>query len=205
MQAFKRSKRILKSTAVTGTVAALTLTPTAAVFAHGGGHDNGSRDNKQASTAQQSQQDKQKNKGNFNDWFNRNKNRQKLTCTQRQDILNQRAAAIKDKDTKKLNGLNIVYTGVQTYVSSGGITVDNYDTMNTRVAADQTDATNAVNAIAAPQLNCDDPNSAAAVSDDNKTFKHNDDSTNNSINEAQKALNTYRKDLNTLFEAVINS
>ena len=201
MQLLDKSKRIIKSTAVTSTVAALTLAPTAA-FAHGGNQDNGSRSSGNRTAS--SQQDKQKDNNRNNNWWNRNKDRQKLTCSERQDALNKRAADAKAKYTQRLKGMSFMYSGIQTYVS-GGITVPNYDAMNAQVAADQTNATNAVNAIAAPQLNCDDQNSAAAMSDDNKTFHDHDISTNDSINAAQQAVNTYRKSLNTLFEAAINS
>lgn len=201
MQIFTKSKHIIKRTVLGGTALALILTPTAAL-AHSS-HDNGNRNQARGAAAKQAQHNK--NKNDRNDWWNRNKNRQKLTCTERQDALNQRAADAKTKYTKKLNGLNIVYTGVQTYVSSGDVTVENYDALNAQVAADQTTATNAVNAIAAPQLNCDDQNSAAAMSDDDKTWHNRDNSTNDSINAARQAINVYRTDLNKLFEAVINS
>ncbi|HYH36049.1 MAG TPA: hypothetical protein VD706_00950 [Candidatus Saccharimonadales bacterium] len=207
MQLLDKSKRIIKSTTVTGTVAALTLAPVSA-FAHGGsGGDNGSRgNNNRGASSQQERQNKQRNNNDFNDWWSRNKNRQKATCSERQTALNNKAAAVKEKYTKRLNGLTIIYTGVQAYVTSGDVTVPaNYNEMNVRVSNDKAAAEAAVNAIAAPQLNCDDQNNAAAMSDDNRTFKDRDNRTNDSINAAQKALNIYRKDLNTLFEAVINS
>lgn len=199
MQLLDKSKRIIKSTAVTGTVAALTLVP-ASALAHGGGQDNGSRnDSKNASAHQVKHKDNSRN-----DWWNRNKNRQKLTCSERQDALNKKAADAKARYTQRLKGMGIVYSGIQAYVS-GGVTVPDYDALDARVTADQTNATNAVNAIAAPQLNCDDQNSAAAMSDDDKTFHDHDKGTDGSINAAQKAVNAYRKSLNELFEAVINS
>lgn len=197
MQLFKQPKRIIKSTVASGTALALVLTPTAAL-AHGGGssgNDSG-KDNHQTAMSQQNQR---------NDRFTRNKNRQKLTCSQRQDALNKQAADTKAKDQKRVTGLNIVLNGTQTYVTTGDVVVTNYDGMNAQVTADQTAAANAVNAINAPDLHCEDQNSAAAVSDDNKTFKHDNDGMNNGIGAAQQAINTYRKDLNNLFEAVINS
>jgi len=201
MNVFTKWKRIMKSAAVTGTTLALVLTPTAAL-AHGGGQDDSNSDSsRRTAVAQQ----KNKNDNRWSDWSNRNKHRQQLTCDERQAALNQKAADAKTKYEKRLTGLNIIYSGVQTYVSSGGIVVENYDAMNATVTADQTAATNAVNAIAAPDLNCDDQNAAAATSDDNKTFHDRDNSTNDSINAAREAVNTYRKDLNKLFEAVINS
>ncbi len=193
----KKTKRIIKSTIVTGAALGLTFAPTAAL-AHGGS----SSQSGSGGSSRQAQQDK--NRRGFNDWFQRNKDRQKLTCTQRQDALNKQADAYKAQAQKRLTGMNIVYSGVQTYVSGGGIAVGNYDTMNAQVTAGQTAATDAVNAVSAPQLNCGDDNAAAAVSDDNKTFKHDHDAMNGSIGAAQKALNAYRKDLNQLFEAVIN-
>ncbi len=204
MNVFTKSKRIMKSAAVTGTTLALVITPTVAL-AHGGGHDDSNKDSSHRTAAAQQAQQKQKHNSRQGDWSNRNKNRQKLTCDQRQEALNQKAADAKTKSLKRLTGLNIVLNGIQTYVSSGDVTVENYDAMNAQVTADQAAATNAVNAIAATQLNCADQNAAAANSDDDKTFHSHENSTNDSINAAKDALKTYRKDLNTLFEAVINS
>jgi len=215
MQAIDKSKRTIKQAALSGTALALILTPTAAL-AHSS-HDNGDRgnDNRRSASSQQKQRgdnrsdrndrDRGDRNNRFSTWWQQNRDRQKLTCDQKQAVLNQRAADAKEKYAKKLTGLNIIYSGVTTYVSSGDVTVENYDALNAQVAADQTTATNAVNAIAPTQLNCPDPNAAAAASDDNKTFHSHENKTNESINAARQALNAYKRDLNTLFEAVINS
>ncbi len=198
MQLLKNPKKIIKSTVVSSAALALTLAPTAA-FAHGSqGGDNGGSNSSHNNAASQQQAQR-------NNWLNWNRNRQKLTCDQRQAALTNQANAVKAKDTQKLKGFAVILTGVQQTYSGGGVTVANYDTMNAQVTSDQGNATNAVNAITAPNLNCDDQNSAAAVSDDSKTFKHDNDNMNSTISTAQQSLSRYGKDLNNLFEAVINS
>ncbi|HVW23190.1 MAG TPA: hypothetical protein VHB51_01765 [Candidatus Saccharimonadales bacterium] len=120
-------------------------------------------------------------------------------CDQKQTSLNSQAAAIKAADQKRLNGQNILYSGIQDYVSNSGVTVANYDTLNSQVAADQAAATNDINNLNAPQLDCSGDTSAASTN-------HN---ALQSFEQAQKQtrqdLATYRHDLANLFSAVLNS
>lgn len=214
MQVLTKSKQFIKGAAVTGSVAALLVAPGVA-FAHGGG-DNGDRgdrrDNNRSSQqsrsqgSQTAQRNQDKQKSDSRSWWEwkheRDRQDRHKTCDERQAALNNRATEYKEKYTKRLNGLNIVYGGVQTYVE-GGVTVENYDALNAEAAASQATATNAVGAIAAPQLNCDADDDDQAQMDNNSNGA--DATLNQQIKDAKNALGEYRHDVLVLFDAAINS
>lgn len=192
MHILNKSKRIVTSTAVGVSAFAAVAAPGAA-FAHGwsaNGDDNSHSGARQASSVQ-----------NHDSNIHQAGNQQLLPCDQQQAALNQKAADAQARYQKQLTGLNIMLSGVQTYVSSGDVTVVNYDDMNTKATADQTNATNAVNAIKAPTLNCVEGTNSVKSSD----VSNLNNSFNDSIKAARQAIYTYRQDVNTLFEAVINS
>ena len=130
-------------------------------------------------------------------WHKYNPGTPSLSCDQQQQALNTEANNTSSADKKKLTGLNIMLSGVQTYVSSGNVSVSNYDSMNATATNDQTTATTDVNAIAAPQLNCGNE-SPSDYSNAQKQLT-------GEINTAKKALDTYGHDVMTMFQAVVNS
>lgn len=196
MHIMNRSNRIVKSTVLGATAFVVMMAP-AAAFAHG---NNGFGNDHRANLAVSQKNDDKRSNSNW--WWNHD--RQHKTCEERQMTLNQKAADAKDKSQKRLNGVNIMLNGVETYVA-GGVTVENYETMHTTAVTNQTNATNAVNAIAAPDLNCSDDNAAATESDDKGRMQWRDNNMNDTVNNANKALKTYGKSVNVLFEAAVNS
>ncbi|HVV25743.1 MAG TPA: hypothetical protein VHC21_01800 [Candidatus Saccharimonadales bacterium] len=204
MHILTKSKNLVRGAAITGSVIGVLAVP-AAAFAHGGYNDGrvataASQTQSQSQSQQSQSQTNQTYQGHSWAWWWQQRHQ---TCDQRQQQLNQAAANAKSKDTKQLNGLNIVYTGTQDYITTGSITVANYDSLKATADADQTKATNAVNGITAPQLNCDsDANSQNQLDKDNSGATT---TTNNSIKAASDALNTYKHDVLNLFNAAINS
>lgn len=218
MKVLTRSKRIINTAAVTGATLALVAAPTL-TFAQNGersGGNRGGNDNRHGNTSQQRRGgDGSRNDFNANRHGDKNSARtaaylaamrenHKKTCSERQAWLNQNAADAKARSEKKLTGLNIMLSGVQTYVASGEVNVPNYDALNAAAVSSQTNATTAVNAIAAPQLNCDDEATVQNTLDSNKSQQY-DKSMNQSIKAAKDALNIYRKDVHNLFEAALES
>jgi hypothetical protein len=198
MHILTKSKQRIKSIALGGSALVLLAVPSTAL-AHGGSN-NGDNGRHQSSNRQVSSAHDKKH--HDNNWWRDKQNRHK-TCDERQTALNQKATAAHDRYTKQLNGLNIVYSGIQTYVSSGEVTVENYEAMKAETDASQAAAAAAVGAIAAPQLNCeDDSNSDNQLNsdDDNKN-----NSFNGSVKAAKDALSEYRHDVMKLFDAAINS
>lgn len=190
MNILTKPKQIIKSTVVASSALALLVVPTTA-FAHGSSGGNGRDDNRQSSG-----QSKHGNRNQDDNWRKHRADHQK-TCDERQQALNQKATQAHDRSQKQLNGLNIVLSGVQTYVTSEEIVVENYDSLNAKATADQASATAAVEAITAPQLNCGDEsdnssnNSSAELS--------------NKIKTAKQSLSAYKHDVKILFEAAIES
>lgn len=179
------------------------LAPSAA-FAYGGNNnDRGDRRNDNRQVAAQADANKQnrddRRGGNWWDW-----DRWHKTCEERQAYLNQKAADAQDKSQKKLNGVNIMLGGVETYVA-GGVVVENYEALHNTATNDRTNATNAVNAIAAPDLNCGDDMAAATEATDKDRASWRDNNLNQTIHEADKSLKTYGKSVNKLFDAAVNS
>lgn len=197
MSKFKRAKTTIKSTVLGGAAAAV-LVSSPVALAHGYNHNNGDDSRNRTTTASRQSQSTSNRDSNYWNWRNRHHRDMQKSCAERQAQLNQQAATTKDRDTKKLNGLNIVLSGTQTYVTTGGVAVENYDALNATATTSQTNATAAVNAIVAPTLNCDDENASdtnrAAVVD-----------FSNKLRTADQSLNTYRHDVFTLFNAAINS
>ncbi|MFO0781765.1 MAG: hypothetical protein U0524_02630 [Candidatus Saccharimonadales bacterium] len=205
MKILNRSKKVIKSAVIGGSAAAV-LVASPLAFAHGSngdrsGDNKGSYSRHASATSQQQKQkhdgDRQRNDNNW--WWKQRHDRQK-TCAEQQAAVSQRAASKADKSQKKLNGLNIVYSGTQTYATSGDVTVENYDTLNAKATASQTAATNAVGAITAPQLNCDDTSDA--------TMQANKDALNDYYTKertADKAIGMYRHDVMVLFNAAVES
>jgi hypothetical protein len=199
MYILTKSKQLIKSAVVGGSVFALVAVPTAAL-AHGnaGNDDNGRQSSRQAS----SQHDKNRNNDRSNSWWQDKQHRHK-TCEERQAALNQKATTYHDRYTKQLTGLNIVYSGLQTYAESGDVTVENYEALKAETNVSQANATTAVNAITAPQLNCEaDSNSQSQSDSDNGNANS---SLNASIKAAKDALSAYRHDVMQLFNAAINA
>lgn len=200
MHILTKSKQFIRSAVVGGSVFALVAVPSAALAHGNSGNDNGRQwqSGRQAS----SQQDRNRHDDRSNNWWHDKQNRHK-TCEQRQDALNQKAASYKDRYTKQLNGLNIIYSGTQTYISSGGVTVENYDALKAEADASQAKATDAVNAIEAPQLNCDDDSNSDARLNSDDNNKNN--SFNGTVKAAKDALADYRHDVMKLFNAAIDA
>lgn len=201
MHILNKSKRIITSTAVGVSAFAVVAAPGAA-FAHGwsSGSDNNRGNAKQASS--NNMQDKHGQSSPSNKQNNSNL----LPCDQQQQILNQRTANAQARYQKQLTGLNIMLSGIQTYVSSGDVSVDNYDSLNAKATASQAVATDAVNSIKAPVLNCvnnADQTSSNMVKLDE--VANGNTGLQSSIKAARQALYGYRQDVNKLFEAVINS
>lgn len=200
MSIFTNYKKGIRSTVLGVSASALLIATPAAAFAHGGGSGNtsGSRNDSRHSQAQMASKHSDGDKS----WQNRNTKpdpKPTPTCAELQASLNQRAVDAAARKTKQLTGMNIVLTGVQTYVSSGNVTVSNYDALNANATANQTLATNAVAAIVAPQIDCND---TANLTKNNKVAN---DTLNQSIWNAHKALNGYRHSEMNLFNAVINT
>lgn len=202
-----KSKKVIKSTVIGGS-AAFVLVASPLAFAHGTSGDRGDRGNRgdrgsysrQASASQQQKRDKQKQRHNHNNWWNKQREQRKKTCTEQQTAINQRAERDTNKDSKKLNGLNIMLSGVQTYASSEGVTIENYEELNNKAVASQQSATDATAAVVAPQLNCDDTS--------DETMKANKAAIRDYENKeraADRALAQYRHDVNVLFKAAIES
>lgn len=205
MKILNRSKKVIKSAVIGGSAAAvLVVSPLA--FAHGSngdrsGDNRGSYSRHASATSQQQKQkhgndDRQRN---HNAWWKKHQDRQK-TCAEQQASVNQRATSKADKSKKKLNGLNIVYSGTQTYVSSGDVTVEDYGSLNANATASQTEATNAVGAVTAPQLNCDDTSDTTMEANKAALADY-----YNKERAADKAIATYRHDVMALFNAAIES
>lgn len=199
MRILTKSKRFIKSAVVGGSMFALVAAPTTAL-AHGGYNNNNGRDR---SSGRQVSSQQDRNKGSdWNNWWREKQNRHK-TCEERQTALNDKTTSYKERYTKQLNGLNIIYSGTQTYIDSGGVVVENYAVLKAEADASQATATNAVNAISAPQLNCEeDSNSQARFDSDHNTSNG---SLNNSVKTAKNALNDYRQDVMRLFNAAIDA
>ncbi|HVV66851.1 MAG TPA: hypothetical protein VHB72_02120 [Candidatus Saccharimonadales bacterium] len=185
-------KRFLSTAAVS--VLGIGLIAAPAAFAHGS-TNNGSQHAQYA--AQFSPGVDNHSNSWWSMWHKYNPGTPTLSCSQQQQILNTEATNNASADKKKLTGLNIMLSGVQTYVSSGNVSVNNYDTLNATATNDQTTATTDVNAIAAPQLNCDNE-SPSDYSNAQKQLS-------GEINTAKKALGTYGHDMMNLFQAVVNS
>jgi hypothetical protein len=211
MQVLTKSKQFIKGATVAGSVAALLIAPGAA-FAHGGG-DNGNKESRRdnRSSKQQSnrshvtqrQQDKQSQKSKS--WWQSKQNRDRQdrhkTCEERQAGLNQKADAARKKYTERLNGLNVIYTGTQAFVENGGATVENYEALKTQAGTSQANATAAVNAIAAPQLNCDGTEDQSQADASNGSANT---TLNQNIQAAKDAVKVYGRDVMTLFRTAIN-
>jgi|GEM_PF-6147932 len=201
MHILTKSKNFVRGAAITGSVVGVgVLAVPAAAFAHGG-YNDGQRAVSTASQTQsqsQSQQNDKAYKGHSWAWWWQHRHQ---TCQQRQQQLNTTASNAKSKDTKQLNGLNIVYNGIQDYSTS--VTIANYADLKATTDADQAKATAAISGITAPQLNCDnDANSQAQTDKDNGSATR---ALNKSIKAASDALNTYKHDVWNLFNAAINS
>lgn len=181
---------------------ALVAAPTTALAHSSSNNDNGrSQSGRQANNQQDRGQDMSKG-FDGNKWWRDKQDRHK-TCDELQTTLNQKAAIYKERYTKQLNGLNIVYSGTQTYIDSGGVTVEDYATLKAEADASQANATNAVNAINAPQLDCEeDSNNQARLDSDNNNSNGN---FSNSIKTAKDALHGYRQDVMKLFNAAIEA
>ncbi len=202
MRVLTKSKRFIKSAVVGGSMFALVAAPTTALAHSSSNSDNGrSQSGRQTNNQQDRGQDKSKGPDG-NKWWRDKQDRHK-TCDERQAAFNQKAATYKERYTKQLNGLNIVYSGTQTYIDSGGVTVENYPTLKAEADASQANATNAVNAINAPQLDCEeDSNNQARLDSDNNNSNGN---FSNSIKTAKDALHDYRQDVMKLFNAAIEA
>ncbi len=210
MTVLTKSKQSLKKVIAGASAVALLAAP-ASALAHGGGgrggDDGQSNQNNRPSVAQQRSdthngwgqtdhgRDGDKNKNDNDARFRKQQADKQKTCDEQQAAINQRAANTTARFTKKLNGLNIVYGGIQTYVASGDVNVPNYDALNNAAATSQANATAAVGAIQAPTVNCDDSSSYGAA---NATL---DQTTQNAF----QALTGYRQDVMQLFNAVLES
>lgn len=195
MQILNRTKRIIKSTVIGGSAAAV-LVASPVAFAHGSSHSGDDDHNRSSrgSSHHVASADHRRN----DDFKRKHHQQMQKTCAEQQAAANRQADSAKTRDTKKLNGLNIILSGTQSYATSGDVTVENYDTLNATATTSQTNATNAVNAIVAPTLNCDDDSAADANKVALSDF-------NNQVKTADKSLATYRHDVFTLFNATIES
>jgi hypothetical protein len=201
MHILTKSRQFIKTTAISASAAALLVAPGVAMAHGGSGGDDGSSHQSASHSQTHSQpQNKQSNK-------NANAARQARffkarhqTCEERQTALNNRAAAFQTKYTKQLNGLNIVYSGTQTYAAT--VTIQDYDALKASADASQAGATNAVNAITAPQLNCDGTEDQGQADNDNNSANS---TLNQQIKAAKDAVSAYQHDVFKLFNAAINS
>lgn len=114
------------------------------------------------------------------------------TCAQWQTRLNDWVAQYKATAGKDLQ-FGADYTAmVQGFVSTQGLSVDNYDALLADVTAKNTAATNAVDSMTAPDLNCEQD--AAETTErgmERSTFK-----------DVKRAMDEYRQSLKVLTEAV---
>lgn len=159
------------------------------VFAHNGGDDH--HDNKPQH--QQSQQ----NRGWFSRWHHKDKDEHEhndqdaqKTCQERQDQLNQKVANFKAAAQRDVTFQSSFYGFLQTFVTDQNITVSNYDALKADVEAKQAAATQAVDAVTAPDLNCDEQSPDL------------DAQANDSMKQARQALRDYRQALRNLTKAI---
>ncbi len=171
MRTISNVKQVLKTSAA-GVSALAILTLPAGALAHGGGDNGRSNENNSRNQSRNDGNRDDKRYGNRGDQQSnakpavaadqqRGDNRQDnknwwdpKDCNERQAALNWRAADAQAKYTRQVTGLNIMLSGVQTYHASGAVTINNYDELNNKAVASQTNASNAVGAITAPQLDC---------------------------------------------------
>ncbi|HVX24520.1 MAG TPA: hypothetical protein VG992_04240 [Candidatus Saccharimonadales bacterium] len=194
MRILAKTINTTRSGILAGSAAVLSLAaPVAMASAHGFNHSY-SGDNQHRNVYTASHQQTSSTKRNMSDrpW--------RLSCTQEQAKLNSQAAAIKTADQKRLRSQNILYGGVTNYVSSNNVTVANYDTMKSKVDSDRTTATNDVNNLSAPQLNCTDHTRQASQANRMAVQAY-----ERTEAQASRDLSSYRHDLAKLFYTVLNS
>jgi hypothetical protein len=189
----KRTLMVSGMSAV-GTIG-IALAATPAAFAHSMPSNSQSA---HTASSQSQQQNQQKNNGHdpsWNWWHRGPWN--KPSCQQIQTAMNQKVSATVPVYKKQLTGLGIMLSGIQTSENNGDITINNYDALNATVTNDQATSTADVNAITAPQLDC---NNASGQDESNAQNQ-----LNSSIQKAQKDMAAYRHDLMNLFQAAVNS
>ncbi len=207
MRMLTKSKKFIKSTVIGGSAAAV-LVASPLALAHGGSDrgDGGGRGgdrsshSRQASVDKQQKRDSNKQRNDNSYWWNKQREQRQKTCAEKQTALNDRAAKDTAKDGKKLNGLNIMLSGVQTYAASGDVTIENYEALNNAAIASQGTASASTAAVVAPQLNCEDTS--------DETNEANDVAIRDYYSKeraADKALATHRHDVMVLFQAAIES
>ena len=114
-------------------------------------------------------------------------------CERRQDQLAQLIPRLANQSAR-LNGvIDDIYARVQGFYESGQLTVEDYDVLNTNVAAAQAEAATAVEVAASYEfeLDCDNP----SVGDQLVGFRE-------SVADARGALKAYRVELVTLISSL---
>jgi hypothetical protein len=226
MKVLTKSKNLVRASIIGGSAAILLAAPSAMAHGFNGNYSAGYQQGAHQGSVQTAAYTQY---GNHNVNVSSNSNFKWESCTQKQQALDQIASKIKSQDQKRLNGLNIILSGVQNYVT-GGVTVNNYAALNARSVSAQTTATNDVNAITAPQLNCSGTSTLTTTTDNTSTSGSSTSgsstsgssttgssttttssngsaiaSFNTSVQTANQALATYRHDVTDLFQAAINS
>jgi len=155
-------------------------------------HDNrgGERDRQEHEVSQRHNDDRDNDRSQgFN---GRRRGADPATCEQWQTRLNDWVTRFKATSQKDITFGSSYYTMVQTFVTDQALTVQNYDSLKANVEVKQVAATQAIENLQAPDLNCEE--------DPTDTTERGFDRGN--IREAKRAMEEYKRALRELTEAV---
>lgn len=180
MRTISKPRKVLRAGAVTAFAGALTLITPAAAFANTNGNYESS-------------------------WWDRfswswswRHHHNKNTCEKWQTKLNNQAEESKQEAQANLAEYNDLYTSAQTHVTTHNLTVENYEELNTNTTEAQTAATEATDAIEAPEIDCDQNNWKQQKADAREEL-------NNKIKAADETLTSYDEALQPLIAAILAS
>lgn len=174
MKTFIKPNSKLKTGLLSGvTTLALLGTPTAA-FAHGSHHNWGRK------------------------WVSPRVSQ--VQCERWEADLNQKVERYRNQLQDQVNKQNEWFTKIQAHVADNGLTVENYEMLNTAASEKQTAASEAVGAVEEADLNCED-RSKRTKAREKQAHKE----LNNQVHEAKQTIREYKQSVQTLLVAVIES
>lgn len=182
----------MKRALLVGGSSALIIATPVSVMAHGNNGGDGNRDNR---GSQQKDHDKHDNGNRW--WKHKDENKPKppvdpAKCAEWQTRLNEWVTNYKNTAGKDILLGSDYSVMLQAFVSTQGLTVENYEALNANVEAKKVAATTAVDAMNAPDLNCEaDAAETTERGMEKSTFK-----------DAKKAMEEYKQSLKELTEAV---
>lgn len=198
MRQFNTLRTRLKKGLLIGGLAALIVATPISVAAHGNNDgDRGRGDNRRSS-----QQDESARRGD-DDYRGRHSDQHNkhwppvdpATCSEWQTRLNEKVANFQNTAAKDIQFGADYTVMVQAFVTSQNLSVENYDAILANVEAKKIAATNAAEALQAPDLNCEND----AAENTERGFDR------SGWGQAKHAMEEYKQSLRQLTEAVRDS